>query len=152
VEAPVHADPARLVKGHAMPATDPLAHERFRTTLADAIGETGYDAYAAGSDADPDVSASKVLDAFPEAHFEREINGAGVAMRRVVAVGVWEVDPVQPSAPDPVVDASESAFAHPFVPVRYKGHIEDECGHVTMISGHEGRMCNLSRENRVHLG
>jgi hypothetical protein len=73
-------------------------------------------------------------------------------MRRVVAVGVWEVDPIQPSAPAPVVDASESAFVHPFVPVRYKGHIEDECGHVTMISGHEGRMCNLPRENRVHLG
>jgi hypothetical protein len=76
-----------------MSDTDPLAHERFRTILTDAVESTGYDAYANGLDADPDVASSKVIGLFPEAYFEHRTNDAGVRVRRVVVASEWEVDP-----------------------------------------------------------
>jgi hypothetical protein len=84
-----------------MSDTDPLAHERFRTILTDAVESTGYDAYANGLDADPDVASSKVIGLFPEAYFEHRTNDAGVRVRRVVVASEWEVDPEPASlAPD----------------------------------------------------
>lgn len=40
---------------------------------------------------------------------------------------------------------------HAFVTVTYKGRVEPGCGHVTMISSHEGRKCNASTVDSVHL-
>lgn len=62
-----------------------LAHERLRTLIADAIDEPGVDA--------PYHKAEPVIDRFPLAYFDRTVNGYGVPMRRVHAVGEWEVDP-----------------------------------------------------------
>lgn len=77
--------------------TDTLAAERFRTILAEGISQTGYDAYGAGEEADPDRVAHAVLDDFSEFRFERRVNEHGVAVRRVVVASGWEVDP-DPSA------------------------------------------------------
>lgn len=74
------------------PTPDVLAVERFRTIASDAIGETGYDAYGHGEEADPDIAASKILSQFPSAQFVRDVNSAGVAVRRLVMYGEWEVD------------------------------------------------------------
>lgn len=77
---------------------DALAIERFRTILMDVQEAADY---ALMGDTDQvaapwDDVANRALNAFPEARFERRVNEHGVAMRRVVAVGEWEVDPIQP--------------------------------------------------------
>lgn len=89
---------ARHQERLAMTATDPLAHERFRTILAEAVRSTGYDAYADGQDADPDVAASKVLALFPDARFQLALNEHGVKVRRLVIHGEWEVNPTPASS------------------------------------------------------
>jgi hypothetical protein len=65
-----------------MTATDPLAHERFRTILTDNLTR-----------AEKAVIRDGILEDFPDAHFEYRTNDAGVRVRRVVAEGAWEVDP-----------------------------------------------------------
>jgi hypothetical protein len=67
---------------------DVLAAERFRNIVAEAIDKPGMDA--------PWNEAQPVLDRFPEVRFERHVNENGVAVRRVVVVSEWEVDPIQP--------------------------------------------------------
>lgn len=69
--------------------TDPLAQERFRTLVADAIG--GPPITATGSYLPNTV---RVVDAFPEARFEHRTNEAGVRLRRVAVASEWEVDPL----------------------------------------------------------
>lgn len=65
--------------------TDPLAYERFRAILTDAV------VCAQQSD----VSAiDAALADFPDAHFEYRTNDAGVRLRKVVVEGTWEVDPL----------------------------------------------------------
>lgn len=78
------------------PETDPLAVERFRTILADALGQAANeeDGYV-----DPEALADEFLPSFPGARFERTVNPAGVRVRRLVVVTDWEVDPDQ-AAPD----------------------------------------------------
>ena len=78
---------------------DVLATERFRTILTDVQEAADY---ALMGDTDQVVAswddvADRVLNAFPEARFERHVNERGVAMRRVVVASKWEVDPNPPA-------------------------------------------------------
>lgn len=66
---------------------DAFAYNAAYNTLLRLIGET---------------AAHAVLDAHPSVRWEREVNGRGVAVRRYVLRGEWEVDPeaatVEPQA------------------------------------------------------
>lgn len=66
---------------------DPMAHERLRTILNSAADDAWVEDDF--SQRIGDIAA----DQFPEARFERQVNEHGVAVRRVVAVTEWEVDP-----------------------------------------------------------
>lgn len=71
-----------------MTATNPLATERFRTIVTDALTEDGQSF--------PVLTAEPVLQHFTDAHFEYRVNGNGVAERRVAVASEWEVDPAPP--------------------------------------------------------
>jgi hypothetical protein len=73
--------------------TDPLATERFRTIAADAFRSEFDRVYGDGRQMDEGVISGVLVDHFPSAHFEYRTNQHGVHIRRVVAEGVWEVDP-----------------------------------------------------------
>jgi cytochrome c1 len=69
---------------------NPLAAERFRTIVADAIA--GHPVGSGrGSQA---AEVEDVADAFPDARFEYQTNDAGVRLRRVAVASEWEVDPL----------------------------------------------------------
>lgn len=72
-----------------MTAADPLAAERFRTIVAEAIDKPGMDA--------PWQEAEPIVDRFPDAYFEHRTNEHGVRVRRVVVASEWEVDPTSQS-------------------------------------------------------
>jgi hypothetical protein len=76
-----------------MPATDPLAYERFRTILIDAADEVIYGGSDIPDQVDPSALAERIVNDFPDAHFEYRTNDAGVRVRRVVVEGTWGVDP-----------------------------------------------------------
>jgi len=120
-------------------STDPLAHERFRTILTDALGNLD-------DEAPYEVAADGILSEFPHAHFEYRTNEAGARLRRVVVEGTWEVDPLPAWMDGPTRADAAPTHAHPFVPVRYKGRVEPGCGHVTMT------FCHKPREDAAHLG
>lgn len=75
---------------------NPLAIERFRTILIDAIkaASDGVGRNGEWHFPEPESLAAGMLpDLLVEAHFEYQTNGAGVAMRRVVIASDWEIDP-----------------------------------------------------------
>lgn len=80
--------------------TDPLARERFRTTLAESARAANWDPQSFGDDADPYAFAEQIASAFPGAHFEYQTNAADVRMRRVVVEGEWEVNPLPDLRPE----------------------------------------------------
>jgi hypothetical protein len=91
---------------------DPMAVERLRTLLTDAIRETGYTAAGMGVDADPEVAAGKVLDSFPVAHFARWTNENDVPMRRLVIASEDEMDPSRTRPNPPTADEGSEAERH----------------------------------------
>lgn len=66
--------------GIAPPVADPMARERARALFRDAMWEG-------------DDIPSTLLGRFDGFQFERMTNDAGVAVRRLVLTGRWEVDP-----------------------------------------------------------
>lgn len=150
----------------AVPAPDVLAVERFRTVLTDSV---------VWAQRNETSEVDSVLAEFPSAQFVHDVNSAGVPVRRLVVHGEWEVDPNPPkvdprlgeaarvlgpsltSPADPYrTDAPPIPWApaesptHPFEPVRYKGRIEEGCGHFTRINSHEGTMCGEPRSATIH--
>ena len=134
---------------------NPLATERFRTIVADAIGGTPVGGRDGQS---PDVVA--VVGAFPNAHFEYQTNGAGVRLRRVAVASDWEAYPLPEgvaSSPPESMDelpapastlppmrpyAPPETAPHPFKP----GWEHDRCGHLT-----EGLfVCGRVRSHSLH--
>lgn len=78
--------------GH--PEPDVMAVERLRTYVSEwfeMIGHLG------------DITAHSLTpaDLFRSVQFQRDVNSAGVPLRRVVAYGAWEVDPDVPREPTP---------------------------------------------------
>jgi hypothetical protein len=130
-----------------MPETDPLAVERFRTILTDAIRDTGYDAYAMGADAAPETAAVMLLGKFPDAHFARRVNEHGVAVRRVVVASEWENDPNPAQEPQA---GSAWADPHEFVGTRVRGRDIDSCSHVSLIGRGLGVMCHAGANDPIH--
>lgn len=120
-----------------MTAADPLAAERFRTIVAEAIDKPGMDA--------PWQEAEPIVGRFPNAYFEYRTNEHGVRVRRVVVASEWEVDPT--SAPPAESDAGAR---HPFVGTRYKGREVDTCSHVAVVAPGLGVMCHAPSGDPVH--
>jgi hypothetical protein len=80
--------------------TDPLALERFRTILADAIraGSDGVGSHGEWHFPEPDDLAAAMLpDLLGSARFQLALNEHGVKVRRLVIYGEWEVNPAPPS-------------------------------------------------------
>jgi hypothetical protein len=83
-------------KDPGAPRTDELARNVALHALADAIGAAGYAAYEMGADADPERVANDILGTHTVT-WERDINSAGVPVRRYVMRGEWTVDPEPPA-------------------------------------------------------
>ncbi len=84
------------------PASDVMAVEQLRTLIEDTTANVsqetedgeGYQAFALS----PEQARAALMDEFPSVVFERDVNSAGVPMRRVVARTEWHVDPAPPAA------------------------------------------------------
>jgi hypothetical protein len=80
--------------GHPQP--DVMALQKLRTVLADTIRDhTGEVALTDGW-VDSEMVALALMEHFPTAQFEHDVNSNGVAVRRVIVRGEWEVDPAPP--------------------------------------------------------
>jgi hypothetical protein len=76
-----------------VPTPDVLALGRFEDVLYEATAGAG------GEQTAGDV-ISALRDAFPSAQFVQDVNSVGVAVRRLVIHGEWEVDPNPPTHPE----------------------------------------------------
>ena len=102
-----------------MTSADPLAHERFRTIVADTLYDFLREHYPNNTWLN-DASVEMLAAEFPEAHFEYRTNEQGVRVRKVVVEGREEVyasqegvdpAPEQPAAGS-IVDALREDYAN----------------------------------------
>lgn len=100
-----------------MTSIDPLAGERFRTILGDRLHDIDLD--FDGVDVSTGDLVDRIIDEFPQAHFEYRVNEAGVRVRKVVVESREEsdpnqdsVDPIPERSPRSIVEAAREDYAN----------------------------------------